>query len=83
MSLESHYELGTDVALSILAVIITMADNHSTMHVHVRGLYQHVAAYEGYSLYQCVGPFNPTCNQCLECRLFFTLLLRIELTPYH
>ena len=29
MSLESRYELGTDVALSILAIIITVADNQS------------------------------------------------------
>ena len=35
MSLESHYELGTDVALSILAVIITMVDNHSFIFTSV------------------------------------------------
>ena len=46
MSLESHYEFGTDVALSILAVIITMVENHS-IHLHISALYPNAAAYGG------------------------------------
>ena len=68
MSLESHYEFGTDVALSILAVIITMIDNHY-IHLHISALSTRSCAW-GHHLYQRVGAFNPTCDQRLECPLF-------------
>lgn len=75
MSLESHYELGTDVALSILAVIITVVDNHS-IHLHIIALYPHAAAYRGIICINASAHSIPPCCQRLECRLFLYLFVQ-------
>ena len=80
MSLESHYEFGTDVALSILAVIITMVDNHS-IHLHVSALCPHAAAYSGIISVNASAHSIP--HVISVSSVVFSFIFRTKFTPYH
>ena len=80
MSLESHYEFGTDVALSILAVIITMVDNHF-IHLYISALYPHAAAHSGIIFINTSAHLIPDVISVLN--VIFSFIFRTKFTPYH